>query len=97
MRAIGISHGTIISSYLIQALFYASAGITIGWLMVRFLLIPYSTSNPLDLPLGLVSMTVQPFTLGTSTSGLILAAILAGIIPAWSIMKQSILKIIKGV
>ena len=97
MRAIGIARGTIIGSYLIQALFYASAGILIGWLTVRFVLIPYSTSNPLDLPLGLVSLTVQPFTLGTSTSGLIFAAILAGIIPAWSIMKQSILKIIKGV
>ncbi len=97
MRAIGIARGTIIGSYLIQALFYASAGITIGWLTVRFLLIPYSTSNPLDLPLGLVILTVQPFTLGTTTSGLIFAAILAGIIPAWSIMKQSILKIIKGV
>ena len=97
MRAIGIARGTIIGSYLIQALFYAGVGILIGWLMVRFVLIPYSTSNPLDLPLGLVSLTVQPLTLGTSTSGLILAAILAGIIPAWSIMKQSILKIIKGV
>lgn len=97
MRAIGIARGTIIGSYLIQALFYASAGILIGWLTVRFVLIPYSTSNPLDLPLGLVSLTVQPLTLGTSTSGLIFAAILAGIIPAWSIMKQSILKIIKGV
>ena len=97
MRAIGIARGTIIGSYLIQALFYASAGILIGWLTVRFFLIPYSTSNPLDLPLGLVSLTVQPLTLGTSSSGLIFAAILAGIIPAWSIMKQSILKIIKGV
>lgn len=97
MRAIGIARGTIIGSYLIQALFYAGAGILIGWLTVRFVLIPYSTSNPLDLPLGLVSLTVQPLTLGTSTFGLIFAAILAGIIPAWSIMKQSILKIIKGV
>jgi putative ABC transport system permease protein len=97
MRAIGIAHGTIISSYLIQALFYAATGIVIGWLIVRFLIIPYSVNNPLDLPIGLVSLTVQPLTLGVSGSGLIFAAILAGILPAWSIMKQSILKIIKGV
>jgi len=96
LRAIGIAQGTIVGSYLIQALFYAASGVTLGWLVVRFLLLPYFINNPLDLPIGLVSLTVQPLSLGTSTAGLILAAILAGIIPAWAIMKQSIIKAIWG-
>ncbi|MEA3442286.1 MAG: FtsX-like permease family protein [Chloroflexota bacterium] len=96
MRAIGIARGTIIGSYLIQALFYAAFGVFLGWLAVRFLLLPYSVTNPLDLPIGLVSLTAQPLTMGTSTIGLILAAMLAGVVPAWAIMKQSIIKSIWG-
>jgi len=96
MRAIGIARGTIIGSYLIQALFYATFGIFLGWLIVRFALLPYSVSNPLDSPIGLVSLTAQPLTMGTSTIGLILAAMLAGVVPAWAIMKQSIIKAIWG-
>jgi putative ABC transport system permease protein len=96
MRAIGIAQGTIIASYLFQALFYATFGVLFGWLIVRFLLLPYFISNPIDLPIGLVSLTVQPLTMGASTVGLILAAILAGLIPAWAMMKQSIIKAIWG-
>ena len=96
MRAIGIAQGTIIGSYLVQALFYAGSGVALGWIVVRFLLLPYFINNPLDLPIGLVSLTVQPLTMGSSTAGLILAAILAGIIPAWAITKQSIIKVIWG-
>ena len=96
MRAIGIAQSTIIASYLFQALFYAAFGVLFGWLVVRFLLLPYFVSYPLDLPIGLVSLTVQPLTMGTSTIGLILAALLAGLIPAWAMMKQSIIKTIWG-
>ncbi|GAH79223.1 unnamed protein product, partial [marine sediment metagenome] len=96
LRAIGIQRGAIIGSYLTQALLYAVFGVVFGWLAVRFLLQPYFVRYPLDLSIGLVSLTVQPLTVGSSTLGLIGSAILAGFIPAWFIMKQGIIKTIWG-
>ncbi len=96
LRAIGISQGTIVGSYLFQALFYAISGVVLGWLVVRFLLLPYFVNNPLDLPIGLVTLIAQPLAIGASTLGLIVAAALAGVIPAWAMMKQSIIKSIWG-
>lgn len=96
LRAIGIQRSAIIASYLTQAVVYAVFGVVFGWLAVRFLLQPYFVRYPLDLPIGLVSLAVQPLTVGSSTLGLIGSAILAGFIPAWFIMKQSIIKTIWG-
>ena len=96
LRAIGIPQNAIIASYLIQALLYATSGVIIGWLVVRFWLQPHFTHNPLDLPVGLVSLTVQSSTMGSSILGLIVAAILAGLIPTWISMKESIIKTIWG-
>ena len=96
LRAIGIQRGAIIGSYLTQALLYAVFGVVFGWLAVRFLLQPYFVRYPLDLSIGLVSLTVQHLTVGSSTLGLIGSAILAGFIPAWFIMKQGIIKTIWG-
>ncbi|MEA3254145.1 MAG: FtsX-like permease family protein [Chloroflexota bacterium] len=96
LRAIGIRQSAIIGSYLIQAFFYVIAGIISGWLIVRFVLQPYFMLNPLDLPIGLVSLTVEALTLGGSTLGLVIAGILAGLIPAWTIMRESIINLIWG-
>ena len=96
LRAIGIQRSSIIGSYLTQAVVYAVFGVVFGWLMVRFLLQPYFVRYPLDLPIGLVSLAVQPLIVGSSTLGLIGSAILAGFIPAWFIMKQSIIRTIWG-
>jgi len=96
LRAIGIQRGVIIGSYLTQAVFYAVFGVAFGWLGVRFLLQPYFVRYPLDLPIGLVSLNVQSLITGSSTLGLIGSAILAGVIPAWFITKQSIIKTIWG-
>jgi len=96
LRAIGIEQGTVLGSYLIQALFYAICGVVFGWLVVHFLLQPYFAHNPLDLALGLVSLNVESSTLISSVVGLIAAAALAGLVPAWTIMKQSIIKSIWG-
>lgn len=96
LRAIGIEQSTVIGSYLIQALFYATCGVVLGWLVVHFVLQPYFAHNPLDLALGLVSLNVESSTIISSIVGLIVAAVLAGLVPAWAIMKQSIVKSIWG-
>ena len=96
LRAIGIKRNVIISTYFLQALFYAICGIVLGWLITHFAIQPYFASHPLDLPIGLVSLSVEPETVQNAIWGLILAAVFAGFIPVLSIIRQSIIKVIWG-
>ena len=96
LRAIGIRGNIIIQSYLAQALFYVIAGVICGWLIVNFILEPYFIVHPLDLPLGAVSLAIQPVAIYNSVMGLILAAVLAGVLPVQGITRQSIIKTIWG-
>jgi len=96
LRAIGIKRNIIIYSYLVQALFYAISGIVLGGLMMYFVIEPYFINYPLDLPLGLVSLGIEPSTILKAVWGLILAAVFAGFIPVISIIRQSIIKAIWG-
>jgi putative ABC transport system permease protein len=96
LRAIGIKQVVIVFSYLVQALLYAVAGIILGALLVSLVIEPYFTQYPLDLPLGLVSLGVEPEMMQKAAWGLIMAAVLAGLIPVLSIIRQSIIKAIWG-
>lgn len=96
LRAIGISRNVVYGSYLIQALLYAILGIVVGGLLFGYGIMPYFRSHPIDMPTGLVSLTIQPETIRNSIIGILLAAILAGIIPVVNITRHSIIKAIWG-
>jgi putative ABC transport system permease protein len=96
LRAIGIPNIAIIGSYIYQAFFFAIAGTLIGWILVNFMVQPYFQFYPLDLPIGRVSLNIQVAVMVGSALGLSAAGVLAGFIPSWTIMKQSIISIIWG-
>ncbi len=96
LRAIGIKRNVIVGSYLIQALFYAVLGIILGGLIFGYGIQPYFDLHPLDLALGQVTLSVQLITVQYAVIGLILAAILAGLIPALTITRQDIIQAIWG-
>ncbi len=96
LRAIGIPQRSIIISYLLQSLFYVVMGVIIGWMLVQFVVEPYFRYYPLDLPTGLLSLTVEWTTMLGTVMGLFIAGVLAGLIPAYTIMRQKIIKIIWG-
>ncbi len=96
LRAIGIPEIAIIGSYIFQAFFFAVAGTIVGWALVNFVLQPYFQFYPLDLPIGLVSLHVRTMALVGSALGLGTAGVLAGLIPSWTIMRQSIISVIWG-
>jgi putative ABC transport system permease protein len=96
LRAIGINRRIVIYSYLFQAVFYAFTGMSIGGLVFFFAIIPYFNANPIDLPIGLVSLSVNPETIQSGIIGIVLAAIFAGVIPTLSIIRHSIIKAIWG-
>jgi len=96
LRAIGIKRDVIIGSYLTQAIFYAIMGIIFGGLIFGYGIQPYFEFRPLDLPLGQVSLAVRAITISSAVLGLLIAAVLAGLIPVISITRQRIIQAIWG-
>jgi putative ABC transport system permease protein len=96
LRAIGINRNVVYGSYLIQSLLFAILGIVIGGLLFGFAIMPYFENNPIDLPVGLVSLAINADTVRNAIVGLISAAILAGIVPVANITRESIIKAIWG-
>ncbi|MDD5126872.1 MAG: FtsX-like permease family protein [Dehalococcoidales bacterium] len=96
LRAIGIKRDVIIGSYLTQSIFYAALGIVFGGLIFGYGIQPYFELHPLELPLGQVSLAVQPFTVSSAILGILVAAVLAGLVPVISITRQHIIQAIWG-
>ena len=97
LRAIGIPHNAIVASYFIQALFYVLMGTALGWAISGLVLQPYFNYNPIVMPIGYVRLTVESAVVIGSAAGLLMSAILAGLIPPWTVMRESIIKIIWGI
>ncbi len=96
LRAIGVNRNVILISYLVQAMFYAVLGIIFGGLMFGYGIQPYFASHPIDLPIGQVSLAINPLTINNAVMGILIAAVLAGILPVLNITHQSIIKAIWG-
>jgi len=96
LRAIGIKRDVIISSYLLQAFFYAAMGIVLGGLAFHLGIQSYFHQYPLDMAIGKIDLTLQPQTIRSAVIGLLAAAVLAGLIPVFSITRQGIIQAIWG-
>jgi putative ABC transport system permease protein len=96
LKAIGMKEATIVFSFVIQALFYAVAGIGIGFLIMNYVVTPFFISHPLDFPVGWVSLNITKTNLAISVVSLMMAALIGGFIPAWRGAKESILEAIWG-
>jgi putative ABC transport system permease protein len=59
LRAIGVNRNVVLTSYLIQALLYAALGIIFGGIILGYIIKPYFDGHPIDLPIGLVSLTID--------------------------------------
>jgi putative ABC transport system permease protein len=97
LRAIGLPHNAVLGSYLIQALTYSAMGIALGWLLIRLVLQPYFIMNPIDFPFGYLSLNIESGRIIGSAAGLTVASLLAGLIPSWAVMRESIIKTLWGV
>ena len=96
LKATGITPKSIVFSYALLSIFYVSLGI-IGGLILYFLLIFYFTKNPVvfyesieiipEIRVGLIIQSI--FTM-------LIMSVIAGILPAWRVSKESILEAIWG-
>jgi putative ABC transport system permease protein len=96
LRAIGVNRITIYISYLSQSLFYAVLGVVLGGLLFGYVIQPYFHSHPLDLSIGLVSLSIDQSIIRNAVIGIILSAVFAGVIPVIRIVRQSIIGAIWG-
>ena len=96
LKAIGISPRSIVIAYAFISMFYVSMGILAG-LVLYFALMFYFTANPVvfyetielvpEIQVGLIIQSVLT---------MMVMSIIAGVLPAWRVSKESILKAIWG-
>jgi len=96
LKAIGMEESTIVLSFVMQALFYGVIGVILGASFILFAVRPYFILNPLDFPIGWVSLNVTFEIIRISNISLIAAALIGGFFPAYRGAKESILKSIWG-
>jgi len=96
LKAIGMKDSTIVMSFVMQAFFYGITGVILGVSFIFFGLRPFFISNPLDFPIGWVSLDVTFEIIRASNISLILASLIGGFFPASRGAKESILKSIWG-
>ena len=96
LKAIGITPFSVILSYAFISMFYVSMGIIAG-LVLYFILMYYFTINPVSF---YESMTIIPEIqwglVIQSVYTMLIMPVIAGILPAWRVSKESILKAIWG-
>jgi putative ABC transport system permease protein len=97
LKAIGIKENIIIVSYILQALFYAIFGIVLGSIIMFYFIEPYFINHPLAFPIGDITLAIKEFQVLQGVFGLLGAAFVAGLIPAWRAVRENILKAIWGV
>jgi putative ABC transport system permease protein len=97
LRAIGIRRNVVVSSFLIQALFYTITGVVFGWAIFSLAVEPYFLMHPIDVSIGYISLSVDHVMVRDSFFGLIAAAVLAGSLPVLAIARQGIIETIWGV
>ena len=96
LRAIGIKESIIVRSYVFQAVFYALCGCIAGLMVMFAILVPYYTRHPLVFPMGDVTLVIEQKNAITRGAGLIAAAMVAGFIPSWRAVRETILDAIWG-
>lgn len=96
LKGIGITDQSIEISYVILSLFYSLIGISLGFLVTYFILVPYFAANPINFPFsdGILSVTLE----GTIVRGLMIfiATIIAGYVPAKIVVRKNTLDAILG-
>ncbi len=96
LKAIGMKESTIILYFVMQALFYGIIGVILGASFILFIVRPFFIANPLDFPVGWVSLKITFDILRISNLSLIGAALIGGFFPAYRGAKESILESIWG-
>ncbi|AAM06942.1 TPA: FtsX-like permease family protein [Methanosarcina acetivorans] len=96
LKAVGITPGSIVLSYAFLSMFYVSLGIFTG-LILYFALMFYFQANPVIFYETMeIRPQIDPMLLIQSIFTMLILSVMAGVLPAWSVSRESILKAIWG-
>lgn len=96
LKAIGITRRSIEYAYIIQAVFYACIGATLGIIITHFALVPYFIENPINFPFSNASLSIDLEGMFIRSAALIFVSLVAGFVPAWIITRQNTLSAVLG-
>ncbi|MEA1895613.1 MAG: ABC transporter permease [Euryarchaeota archaeon] len=96
LRAIGIKESIIVRSYIFQAVFYAICGCIAGLVIMFAILVPYFIKHPMVFPMGNVTLLIEQKSAIMRSAGLIISAAIAGFLPSWRAVRETILDAIWG-
>jgi len=95
-RAIGITPGSIILSYLMRAVFYALTAIVLAILLFVFLVVPFEARYPFHFPFGAVYLVIGPPDILRMTVIVLGVSLVASFLPVRGIMRMKIMDAIWG-
>ncbi|MDP2217590.1 MAG: FtsX-like permease family protein [Methanolobus sp.] len=96
LKAVGITPRSIVLSYAFLSTFYVSLGISAGLILYLSLMF-YFQANPVTFYETLeIRPAIDPVLLVQSVVTMLTLSVIAGILPAWSVSRESILKAIWG-
>jgi len=75
---------------------YAGTGIILGYAFMRFGLVPYTVYQPLEVPLGTISLKLDDAEAVNRAVLLFLASIIGSVIPAYKLAQKDLLDLIWG-
>ena len=96
LKGIGIKRATILWSYVFQSIFYAAIGAGLGLMIVFFGLKPLFVKYPIDFPFSDGILVAEPFPTFVRVSIFMIAAVFAGLVPAWMVVRRNTLNAILG-
>lgn len=96
LKAIGIRPLAIEISYVLQSVFYAAVGITLGVLVLYGFLRPYFDAHPINFPFSDGILVATPLGTAVRAGVLLIATLIAGYIPAKLVIRQNTLDAILG-
>lgn len=96
LKGIGIERRAIEIAYVIQAAFYALLGSGLGMLLTYGLLLPYFDKNPIKFPFSDGILVADPESTFYKFLVLFIITLIAGLVPAWLIVRQNTLNSILG-
>lgn len=95
-RAIGITPGAIVGSYLLRALVFGVLGISLGALLMWAGVSPWFVRHPLSFPTGPVSLSLTGTVMRRNAGVMLVVAVLGALLPALRTVRTKLLDAIWG-
>ena len=93
-KAIGIEQNVIIASFVLQAMLYAGAGVILGYILMNYIIAPYTVANPVQVPVGDISLELDDLEALNRAVLLFLASVIGSVIPAYKLANKGLLELI---